>query len=284
MTKPKHTDLTEEGVVTQEALFAYAEDRLSDADRVQMDKLLRDDLFAQEALEGLRKSSRPADIHTAISSINTQLREKTGLREKKKKGIEIHWANYAYAAVVLGVLIGVGFVMIHIFAGERKEEAMNKTMPKAQESVPVMEEKKKEGPKPDTSKALVTIGQKDTIMGTGKPAINTFTGTATSTNAASATSGTASYAVSAADARQDAKPTATATPAANMPSVSTQQTAPMGGETAAQLGVARTYFGSGDYINAEKNTMRYWPASLIMPMLFTSEVYVLFTMSPVWRG
>jgi len=259
MAKIKHTILTEDGVLTQEALLAYAEGSLSDADRSQMEKLLGDDPFAQEALEGLRKSLKPGEIHTVVSSINTQLREKTGMREKKKKGIEIHWANYAYAAVVLGVLIGLAFVMIHIFSDVPKEEAMNKPMPKAQESVPIMEEKKKEEPKPDTAKSQVATGQKDTMINTAKPTNNTLTSSGTPASAATTMSGAASNAASG-DARQDIKPAMPAsngsnmvpTPAANMVSAPAQQPAMMGAETAAQLGVARNYFGAGDYLNAGK--------------------------------
>ena len=143
MAKPKHTDLTEDGVITQEALLAYAEGRLSDADRTQLDKLLKDDPFAQDALEGMRKAPKPADIPIAITHINTKLRERAGTKEKKKKGgIEIHWSTYAYAALILGVLVGVGFVLITIFSNKHEEVAMNK--PQAQESAPVVEKEKKE--------------------------------------------------------------------------------------------------------------------------------------------
>jgi len=133
MTKPKNTGLIEEGVITEEALLAYAEGKLSPVEQAEMERLLRDDPFAQEALEGMRKSAKPSEIHHALTSINTQLREKTGIRERNKKGIQIHWANYAYAALVLGVLVGVAFVMIHIFSNKQKEQ-----MAKATDSVPVI--------------------------------------------------------------------------------------------------------------------------------------------------
>jgi tetratricopeptide (TPR) repeat protein len=237
MAKPKHIDLTEDGVITQQALLAYAEGKLSDAERAQMDKLLRDDPFAQDALEGLRQAPNPAGINTVVTSINTALREKTGVRERKKKGIEIHWANYAYAAVVLGVLVGVGYVMIHVLSGEHKELAQNKSIPKATESTPVVEEKKKESPAPiDTTKPAAYKGS-DSIAANG-----TYTATGSA-------SGTVTYLTAPATGTiQEAK-----TIDQSSKQAETEKTkVDLSGETAAQLGVARNYFGAGDYVNAEK--------------------------------
>jgi tetratricopeptide (TPR) repeat protein len=147
MAKSKHITITDEGVITQEALLAYAEGRLDAAGIAELEKLLKDDPFAQDALEGMRSAKAPAEMKSVVTSLNAQLREKTGARERKKKGIEIHWATYAYAAVIVGILIGLGFVMIHFISDNDRHLAMNKTV--AQESVPVPEEKPI--PLPDTT-------------------------------------------------------------------------------------------------------------------------------------
>jgi tetratricopeptide (TPR) repeat protein len=232
MAKPKHTDLTENGVITQEALLAYAEGRLSDADRVQMDKLLKDDPFAQEALEGMRTSPKPGEIHTAITRINTQLHERAGIRERKKKGIEIHWANYAYAAVIIAVLIGVGFILINYFSNQNDLTAMNSPGPKAEVSAPVApDQTTKDEPKIDTAKAI-----------------------ADSLSAKAST--TAADSVAKIDTSAKKKITTQSQQPISAPQNSNSNTplttAPIGGEVAAQLGVARTYFEAGNYIDAEK--------------------------------
>ena len=224
MAKSKNIDLTEDGVISQEALLAYAQGKLSDAERTQMDKLLKDDPFAQDALEGMRQAPEQAEISSAVTSLNTQLREKTGLRERKKKGIEIHWANYAYAAVVLGVLVGVGYVMIHVLSNNAREEALNKSAPQAQVSVPVIEEKKKEEPKIDSAKLLAEAAKNDT----------------TKNNSESAAAVTAT--VNADMAEQ--KPAAATASAIS-------STEP-GTATAAKLSAAQKVFESGDYAEAEK--------------------------------
>ena len=221
MTKPKNTGLIEEGVITEEALLAYAEGKLSPVEQAEMERLLLDDPFAQEALEGMRKSSKPADIHNALTSINTQLREKTGIRERNKKGIQIHWANYAYAALVLGVLVGVAFVMIHIFSNKQKEQ-----MAKATESVPVIEEKKKEEPKVDSAKLIAEAALKDSLA-----------------HKADSTAAIAAQNPNQAD-KKPVSPT-TSNPASD-------NSTPVNGDVTAQLTVAKAFFDANSYGNAEK--------------------------------
>jgi tetratricopeptide (TPR) repeat protein len=231
MAKPKNIDLTEDGVITQQALLAYAEGRLSEPERVQLDKLLKDDPFAQDALEGLLAAAKPAEIGAVITSINSQLRERTGMKERKKKGIEIHWANYAYAAMVFTILIGVGYVLIHIYSGNNKELAQN--TPKAQESIPVPEEKKPEPPKMDSTKADTTISQN---ADSTSNSIGTLKDTITSTDISTAKK----------NVKAENKVTKEALPVT--PTITTNAV----GETAAQLDVAKAYFEAADYANAEK--------------------------------
>ena len=221
MTKPKNTGLIEEGVITEEALLAYAEGKLSPAEQAEMERLLRDDPFAQEALEGMRKSAKPAEIHHALTSINTQLREKTGIRERNKKGIQIHWANYAYAAVVIGLLIGVAFVMIHFFSNKQNEQ-----MAKATESMPVIEEKKKEELKVDSAKLIAEAALKDSLV-----------------HKKDSIAAIAMQNPSQAD-KKSASPT-TSNP-------SSDNAAPANGDVAAQLAVAKAFFDANSYGNAEK--------------------------------
>jgi tetratricopeptide (TPR) repeat protein len=219
MAKPKNIALTEEGVITQEALAAYIEGRLNDAEHAEMDKLLAADPFAQEALDGLRKATKLNDMPTAITSINTLLREKTGLRERRKKGIEIHWTVYAYASVILAVLIGAGFVMIHFMPGNNRQPE-EKVIPQGQESMPVIE-------KTDTI-------AKDTIQ----PVRSDETATPVDTTAATDSSKI---------------PKIPATPVAAGQAVATASPKAkdsIGPEMAVQLEIAKAYFDASDYINA----------------------------------
>src|ERR1019366_1466267 len=105
------TKLSEQGVVTEEALVAYLNDKLTVDEKQELEKLLKDDPFARDALEGLQNSQNKSAVAGSISSLNKKVRERSGLKEHKGS-LEIHWANYAWAAVILGLLIAIGFVMI----------------------------------------------------------------------------------------------------------------------------------------------------------------------------
>lgn len=193
MAKPKQIVLTEDGVITQEALLAYAGGKLSPEETTQIEKLLRDDPFAQDALEGMRSAAAPVEMKSVVTSLNTQLREKTGVRLQKKKGIEIHWATYAYAAVIVGILIGLGFVMIHFISDNDQRIAMNKIRSEAQESAPVTEEKIQAAPPASDTMPKVSVNP-GTASGTFMMKDSAMTLQGTSGNAvASGSSGPYTY-------------------------------------------------------------------------------------------
>jgi tetratricopeptide (TPR) repeat protein len=127
MAKPNKIALTENGVISQEALLAYVEGKLDAASVQELEKMLQGDVFAQEALEGLRNANTVSSVGSSVIAINNKLRDKTGLKDKKKTvGIDFHWANYAYAAVVFGVLIGCGFLIVNYLGNSNNTIAENK--------------------------------------------------------------------------------------------------------------------------------------------------------------
>jgi len=113
MSGPKKDKVTlsEQGVVTEEALLAYVQNKLSPEEKQQLEKLLQEDPFAQDALEGLQSSLNQTAVHASISSLNKKVRERSGLKERRR--LKLHWVNYAWAAVVFGLLVGIGFVMVN---------------------------------------------------------------------------------------------------------------------------------------------------------------------------
>lgn len=108
--RKKEVDLLAGGAITEEAMEAYLEGALSAEERTQFEKLLADDPFAQDALEGMQAAPNRAEAQTRIAGIKKKIRAQTGGREHKT--VKIHWVNYVWAAVVLGMLVGVGFLMV----------------------------------------------------------------------------------------------------------------------------------------------------------------------------
>ena len=74
-----------------------------------------------------------------VVNINKRVRERVGMKEARM--IKMHWSNYAWAAVVFGILIGVGFLMVNYMGNESSPIAMNK---EADKSVNLLEKKAEE--------------------------------------------------------------------------------------------------------------------------------------------
>jgi tetratricopeptide (TPR) repeat protein len=123
--------LEEHGIVREEALLAYLNKELSAEEMQQMDKLLEGDPFAQEALEGLKQTTR-ATATAAVVNINRRVRERTGTKEGA--GAKMHWTAYAWAAAVLGLLVGIGFIMV-TFMGNKTDGTIAMNEAPQQENV-----------------------------------------------------------------------------------------------------------------------------------------------------
>jgi tetratricopeptide (TPR) repeat protein len=114
---------TDGGNVTQEAMLAYLNNRMSAEDKQQFEKLLAEDPFAQDALEGLQSARNAESLLNTIQGIKKNIREKSGVREKKV--ISINIIQYAAAAVIFGLLIGVGFIMFYFMGNKNDSMAEN---------------------------------------------------------------------------------------------------------------------------------------------------------------
>lgn len=124
--------LTEQNVLTQEAMLAYVAGTLSVEEKQQFEQLLQNDPFAQDALEGLQNAPQ-VTVTAAIESINKKVRERTGLQQKNT--IQLHWTTYAWAAVLVGLLVGVGVVMVNMLGKGDGQIAMDQTPQEKTEEV-----------------------------------------------------------------------------------------------------------------------------------------------------
>jgi len=125
--------ISDNGIITEEAMLAYVSNSLSAEERQELEKLLKEDPFAQDALEGLLAVENKSAVSNTVSSLNRKVRERTGVKERK--GISFHWTNYAWAAVLIGLLIGVGFVMINFLGKNNNEMAVSTEAAKTDEQV-----------------------------------------------------------------------------------------------------------------------------------------------------
>ncbi|MBK8660188.1 MAG: hypothetical protein IPN22_15310 [Bacteroidetes bacterium] len=147
MSKQKtNSGFLTDGQIGEQDMLAYLRNELSAAQRQQFEKLLSEDPFAQEALEGLQ-TAESVNAAGRIAGIRQRVREKTGVKEPRL--VQMHWINYAYAAVVFGVLVGIGFLIVQWAGNNKNELALHKPEATMQEQV-LFEEKT------DTAAAITT--------------------------------------------------------------------------------------------------------------------------------
>lgn len=125
--------------LSESVMLAYLRNELSAEEKAVFEKQLASDPFAADALEGLR-TTQATMLAEKLASIKKQVREKSGLKETKQ--IYLHWSTYAWAAVVFGILLGVGFLLINYVGINQRDLAMNKE-PDEQINTTLFEEQRK---------------------------------------------------------------------------------------------------------------------------------------------
>jgi hypothetical protein len=120
----KENKFLEQKVIDEAAMLAYLNNELDAQEKQQFEKLLESDPFAVEALEGLQAAKNKPVITESRCYLNKKVRDRAGVSQKKM--FAIHWTNYAWAAVILGLLIGVGAVMMIYMGRQNSGIAMEK--------------------------------------------------------------------------------------------------------------------------------------------------------------
>lgn len=134
--KTEKMKLSEYGTVREEALLAYLTNQLTTEERAEVELLLEKDAFAQEALDGLRQATAER-VASSVGNINKKIAQRSG-QKIGGRAIKLHWTNFAWAAVVLGLLLGVGFLMVNYVGSSNTKIAMNQPAaePKVEKNAP----------------------------------------------------------------------------------------------------------------------------------------------------
>lgn len=130
--KKEKLNFSERGVLDEEAMLAYLNNELTPEETQKFETLLKDDPFAQEALEGLQSTQNKTAVIASVANLNKKVRERSGIKEKG--GFNIHWSVFAYAAGLIGVLLGVGFGLV-TYLGNHNEQVAMQTEQKTEQSL-----------------------------------------------------------------------------------------------------------------------------------------------------
>lgn len=115
--------LTQNGVITEEAMIAYLNGMLSPDDTVKFEQLIADDPFAREALEGLQ-SLPVIQLKENLKEVHQSISSKTGDTGTSSSIPITLIARYSIAAAVIGLLIGLGFLINYFVSNQTSSLAL----------------------------------------------------------------------------------------------------------------------------------------------------------------
>lgn len=130
--------LTQNGVITDQAILAYLKGELSPHDTAEFDKLLAADPFAREALEGLQIANAQK-LKASFSELSHKIQEKSGSAKAEKKTSFTLFFRYAAVAALVAVFIGVAFLTTNYF-NEQAQKLALKEEATTQEAAPLLQE------------------------------------------------------------------------------------------------------------------------------------------------
>ncbi|MBL0311060.1 MAG: hypothetical protein IPP77_15755 [Bacteroidetes bacterium] len=119
--------LVDKGVLTEDALLAYLHNVLSAEERLEVEKILQDDVFAREAMDGMLAATSKTEASSALLSINQKIRNRVEGKHKGAKLIQLHWTNFAWAAAIFGLIFCLGYILVLYYDNRPDSIAMKQS-------------------------------------------------------------------------------------------------------------------------------------------------------------
>lgn len=105
------------GPISQETLLKYLNGQLSPDEQHQVEKLMLDSSFENDAIEGLQTLDQKEGIQLLVASLNRDLRKKLNKKKQKQeqKRLKPQWLVYLSVLILLIILVLV-YVYIWVHA------------------------------------------------------------------------------------------------------------------------------------------------------------------------
>lgn len=99
----------------QEKLLRYLQDRLSDEEKHEVEKMMIDDSFDADAVEGLSSLKNKEKISLMVDQLNRDLQKKLDKKRRFREKLRYKDQFWIYFAVVMVLLLAVlGYFVIHL--------------------------------------------------------------------------------------------------------------------------------------------------------------------------
>jgi hypothetical protein len=100
--------------VDQESLLLYLQNKLPEEKKHEIEKILLDNEFADDALEGLQQFNDKKQINALVEQLNSDLRRKLEKKKRRRDKLRIKEQPWLFiAALIILMLIVIGYVIVH---------------------------------------------------------------------------------------------------------------------------------------------------------------------------
>ncbi|MCW3119970.1 MAG: hypothetical protein JWM28_4052 [Chitinophagaceae bacterium] len=100
--------------VDQETLILYLQDKLPEEEKHEVEKILLQNEFADEALEGLKEFSDKKQIQSLVEQLNADLRRKLHKKKQRRENLRLKDQPWLYISLLIILfLIIIGYLIVH---------------------------------------------------------------------------------------------------------------------------------------------------------------------------
>lgn len=104
--------------IDQGKLLDYLNKKLGAAEAHEVEKLMADDEFMNDAVEGLEQFKNKQDLVLLVDQLNKELKKKTAKKKQRKEKRKLKDQPWLYITVVtLLLLIVIAYVVIQKYSG-----------------------------------------------------------------------------------------------------------------------------------------------------------------------
>jgi hypothetical protein len=102
------------GDVDPETLLLYLQDKLAKEKKHEVEKILLENEFADEALEGLKEFNDKKQIKSLVEQLNADLHRKLNKKKQRREKLRIKDQPWLYISLfIILVLIIIGYMIVH---------------------------------------------------------------------------------------------------------------------------------------------------------------------------
>jgi len=104
--------------IEQDKLLDYLNKKLSADEAHELEKQMTDDVFMNDAVEGLEQFRNKKDLSLLVDQLNSELKKQTAKKKLKKEKRKLADQPWLYITIVtLLLLVVISFVLIKRFLG-----------------------------------------------------------------------------------------------------------------------------------------------------------------------